>query len=228
MATAIEAERTVVPELQFGDRLTRQEFERRYDAMPRLKKAELVEGMVYIPSPVSLKHSKPHAWFLVWLGVYQAATPGVECADNSSVRLDMDNEPQPDALMRILPERGGRSRTEDGYVAGPPELVVEVAASSASYDLHDKLNAYRRNGVREYLVHRVEERAVDWFALREGRYERLPEPEAGILQSQVFPGLRLNVAAFLRGDVAGVLSELQKAIGSEEHKAFVARLGAEK
>ena len=134
----------VIPlrELCAGDRLTRAEFERRYSAMPAVKKAELIEGVVYMPSPVSHQnHGRPHSMLIAWLGHYWAATPGVDVGDNATVRLDLENEPQPDALLRILPNCGGQSRDEDSYIAAAPELIAEVAASSASYDLHDKLRA---------------------------------------------------------------------------------------
>src|SRR5262252_874759 len=188
-----------VPRLCAGDRLSREEFERRYNAMPECKKAELVEGVVYMPSPVSTsRHGEPHAMLMTWLGHYVAATPGVRCADNATVRLDLDNEPQPDGLLRRLPEHGGRAHlSAEGYVEGPPELVVEVAASSASYDLHDKLRAYRRNGVPEYLVWRTDDAAVDWFVLRAGVYERLPAGADGVLRSPLFAGLWLDVPALL-------------------------------
>lgn len=143
-----------IPPLEPGDRLTREEFERRYYAMPNLKKAELIEGVVYMPSPVRLdRHGAPHAELVAWLVVYKSVTPGVRCADNTTVRLDETNEPQPDALLMIDPARGGQARISTAdYVETAPELVAEVAASSASYDLHTKLGAYLRNGVREYIV----------------------------------------------------------------------------
>ncbi len=215
-----------IPPLESGDRLTRAEFERRYEAMPDLKKAELIEGVVYVGSPVRVdQHGDPHFTLITWLGVYRAATPGVQGGDNSTVRLDVDNEPQPDAFLRVLPEYGGQSRTsEDGYVEGAPELIAEVAASSASIDLPQKMNAYRRNGVREYLVWRVLDEEVDWFVWREGRYERLGLDPAGIYKSEVFPGLWLDTAALLRGDLTEVLRVLQQGIDSDEHRAFVARL----
>jgi Uma2 family endonuclease len=217
-----------IPPLESGDRLTRAEFERRYEAMPNQKKAELIEGVVYIASPVRVDHhGHPHAVLVGWLVTYQAATPGTEVGDNSTVRLDVDNEPQPDAFLRLLPERGGQSRTsEDGYVEGAPELIAEVAASSASIDLHGKMNAYRRNGVREYLVWRVLEGEVDWFVWREGRYERLEPDPAGLYQSEVFPGLWLDVPALLRGDLAGVFRGVQQGLDSPEHRAFVELLQA--
>ena len=145
--------------LENGDRLTRVEFERRYQAMADTKKAELIEGVVYVASPVRItKHANPHGKMITWLGVYEAATPGVMLGDNPTVRLDFDNEPQPDAILRIDQQKGGQSGiSDDDYVEGAPELIVEIAASSASYDLHDKLRAYRRNGVKEYLVWLVQE-----------------------------------------------------------------------
>jgi Uma2 family endonuclease len=215
-----------IPELEHGDRLTRAEFERRYQAMPQLKKAELIEGEVYMPSPVRIRrHSGPHFHLITWLGVYTSASPGVEGGDNSTVRLDLDNEPQPDGLLFIDPARGGQARiSEDDYIESAPELVGEIASSSASYDLHAKLNVYRRSGVREYIVWRVLDRQIDWFVLREGSYERKPPDADGILRSEVFPGLWLDAAAMIEGNPARVLAVLQQGLGSAEHAAFVARL----
>jgi Uma2 family endonuclease len=215
-----------VPALENGDRLTRAEFERRYEAMPDLKKAELIEGVVYVPSPVRHRqHSSPHAHLITWLGLYTANTPGIEVGDNGSVRLDLDNEPQPDALLFIDPTRGGQIRiSPDGIIEGAPELVAEVASSSVSYDLHAKLHVYRRNGVREYIVWRVLEREIDWFVLRDGQYERMPMDAQGLVRSEVFPGLWLDPAALIRGDLATVLAVVQHGIASPEHDAFVTRL----
>ena len=212
--------------LDNGDRLTRREFERRYAARPDIKKAELIEGVVHMPSPVrAAGHSRPHATVLLWLGTYGAATPGVWTDDNVTVRLDLDNDVQPDAMLSIDPDAGGRSRlSADDYVEGAPELIVEIAASSAAIDLHDKLRAYRRNGVQEYVVWRVLERQLDWFVLTDDEYRPLTTDAAGILESRVFPGLRLAVDALLQGDMARVLSELQNGVRSPEHAAFVERL----
>jgi Uma2 family endonuclease len=147
----------------------------------------------------------------------------VRGGDNSTLRLDLSNEPQPDGYLRLLPECGGQAQLVDGYVTGAPELIVEIAASSVSYDLHDKLTAYRRNGVREYVVWRVWDAVVDWFILRGGRFERLPLVD-GIFKSEIFPGLWLEPAAVLRGDAARVVQVLQQGLASPEHAAFVARL----
>ncbi|MEX2175507.1 MAG: Uma2 family endonuclease [Pirellulaceae bacterium] len=229
MSTITEAPRrggpTSIPPLVAGDRLTRDEFQRRYAAMPDVKKAELIEGVVYMASPVSNDdHAAPHAALMMWLGVYWAMTPGVQAGDNGTLHLDLDNDPQPDGYLRILPEFGGRSKTVDGYVEGSPELIAEVAASSVSYDLHDKLNAYRRNGVQEYVVWRVWDKAIDWLVLRGGRYFPLQADSAGHYQSEVFPGLWLDPAALLRGDLARVLAVLQEGLASPEHSAFVGKL----
>jgi Uma2 family endonuclease len=212
--------------LENGDRLSRAEFERRYEAMPRLKKAELIEGVVYMPSPVRHRqHGAPHAQPIAWLGLYADHTPGVELGDNCSVRLDLDNEPQPDARLFIDPAPGGQVRLgDDGIIEGAPELIAEVASSSVSDDLHVKLPVYRRNGVREYLVWRVLDREIDWFVLRAGQYERMAVDAEGLLRSAVFPGLWLDPAALLRGDLATALATAQRGLGSPEHAAFVSRL----
>lgn len=214
------------PPLEPGDHLTRAEFERRYDAMPGLKKAELIEGVVHMPSPVRFQlHGSPHADLMGWLGVYRATTPGVRAADNSTVRLDVENEPQPDALLIVEPAYGGSVViSADDYIEGAPDLVAEVASSSASFDLHTKLTVYRRNRVREYLVWRVHDQAVDWFVLRRGRYDRMPPGPDGIYRSEVFPGLWLDSAALVGSDLARVLQILQQGLASPEHAAFVARL----
>lgn len=218
------------PLLEPGDRLSRDEFERRYDAMPDLKKAELIEGVVYMPSPVRLRrHGRPHAHLVTWLGTYEAATQGVICADNTSDRLDLDNEPQPDAALFIDPDYGGRARiSEDDYLEGAPELIGEITSSSVSYDLGDKLEVYRRNGVREYVVVRVVDRAVDWFVLRGSVYEPLQPNPQGVLSSELFPGLWLEGSALLAGNVARMLTVLQEGLNTEEHAQFAERLQAQK
>lgn len=208
-----------------GDRLTRAEFERRYDAMPEVGKAELIEGVVHMPSPVRADdHGEPHFDLIAWLGMYRAHTRGVAGGDNSSLKLDLDNMPQPDAYLRILAECGGQARIVGGYVTGSPELIAEVTASTASYDLHDKLNAYRRNGVQEYVVWRVWDLAVDWFVLREGQYDRLDADPDGVLRSRVFPGLWLDVRGLVEGDLAGVLKVLQQGLADATHAEFLRRL----
>lgn len=207
-----------IPPLENGDRLTRYEFERRYQAMPDGKKAELIEGIVYMASPVRItKHGLPHAYIIGWLTTYQASTPGVQVGDNATVIFDTDNEVQPDALLRK--EQGGSSRiTADDYVAGAPELIVEIAASTASIDCHKKLQVYRRNGVQEYIIWRVDDGELDWFYLKDGEYLPLATNAAGIICSKVFPGLWLDPAALLSGDLAKVLTGLQQGLASAEHQ----------
>jgi Uma2 family endonuclease len=214
---------TVLP-LESGDKLTRAEFEQRHEAMPRVKKAELIEGVVYMASPVRItQHGEPHARVMTWLGTYWAATPGVQVGDNPTVRLDADNEPQPDALLRIT-VAGQSTVSEDGYVEGAPELIVEIAASSASIDLHEKLKVYRRNQVREYLIWRVYNAAFDWFCLGEGKYIPLDANSEGIICSETFPGLWLAKDALLSGDLARVLTVLQHGLATMEHQNFVEQL----
>ena len=179
-------------------------------------------------SPVRYaQHGRPDANLSAWLSFYRLATPGVEQADNCTLRLDLDNEPQPDLLLR-LPERvGGRSRVAaDGHLEGAPELVVEVAASSVSYDLHEKLAVYRRSGVLEYLVHRVDDGEVDWFVLTRGAYVRTSADAGGLLRSQAFPGLWLDVGALLRGDLEALHRVVARRLADPAHAAFLARLRA--
>ncbi len=217
-----------IPPLESGDRLSRPEFERRYEAMPELKKAELIEGVVCMQSPVRYhRHGRPHAILIGCLIQYESMTPGVETADNSTARLDLDNEPQPDAMLLIDPARGGQARiSNDDYVQNAPELVAEVASSSASFDVNAKLHVYRRNGVREYIVWRVMDCEMDWFLLREGEYDRIQPTADGLLHSIVFPGLWLDAEAMIRGDLPTVLAAVRRGTASPEHAAFVRRLNS--
>jgi Uma2 family endonuclease len=215
-----------IPPLENGDRLNRYEFERRYNAMPNLKKADLIEGIVYMPAALRFKsHSQPHGWMMTWLGNYEAMTPGVALGDAPTVRLDIDNEPQPDAVLLIMPEAGGQARlSEDDYIEGAPELVVEIAASSVAIDLHAKKQAYRRNGVKEYIVWQVLDQTISWFYLDKGEYLDLPVDTDGIIRSRVFPGLWLAVSPVLAGNMQRVLAVLQEGVQSPEHTAFVQKL----
>jgi Uma2 family endonuclease len=204
MTAAVRELPTCTP-LESGDRLARDEFEQRYSERPDIKKAELVEGVVYVASPVRIpQHAEPHGDMVFWLNAYKSRHPDCRVADNGTVRLDEQNEPQPDVLMF---HTGPGRVDEDGYLAGAPELVVEIAASSASYDLGPKMEAYRRNGVREYIVWQILEERIDWFRLIDGEYAAVA-PTEGVIESSEFPGLRLNVAAMLAGDLAAVQAAL--------------------
>ncbi|WP_346291920.1 Uma2 family endonuclease [Sphaerothrix gracilis] len=219
----VQSPSSSVPPLTNGDRLTRHEFERRYAHTD--VQAELIEGTVYMP-PAALRfrsHAKPHGFLITWLGLYQAFTPGVELGIEPTVRLDLDNEFQPDGVLLIA---GGQAKlTSDDYIEGPPELVVEIAASSVAIDLYAKKNAYRRNGVQEYIVWQAFENKLNWFYLEEGNYG-LAEPDAaGVIKSRVFPGLWLAVAALQQGQMQTVLATAQQGIAAPEHQAFVQRLG---
>lgn len=214
-----------VPPLETGDRLTRKEFHRRYLAMPRVKKAELVDGVVYMASPVSTgRHGNPHLRIGTWLGSYELATPGVLGADNSSIFVDDNNEFQPDLFLILPPRLTTRSRMVDDYVVGVPDWVGEVAASSVSYDFGQKMSVYARHGVPEYVVWRVLDNVIDWFVLRNGNYEPLQPDAEGIFKSEIFPGLWLDPVALLGKDTARILEVQARALASPEHRQFVERL----
>lgn len=214
------------PPLQTGDILSRAEFERRYHAHPEIKRAELIEGVVYMPSPVRLtQHAEPHANVMLWLGMYKAATKGIRLADNTTVRLDFENEVQPDALLYLPQQFGGQTKTsDDDYLEGAPELIAEIAASSASYDMHQKKRVYARNGVKEYLVFQVYEQKVDWFVLQDGVYQSLQPDEQNVWRSELFPGLWLDAAAFWNDDLSQLLQTLQQGLATPEHQTFAAQL----
>lgn len=192
--------------LESGDRMSGPEFMRRYEATPEDFKAELIEGVVYVTSPQRAEHhGDPGFDVIVWLGTYSMTLPNVRGTDNSTTKLDIDNIPQPDISLRYL--EGGQTKIVNGYIEGAPELVVEIAASSVSIDMHQKKNVYRRSGVQEYIVWRTMDGAIDWFALDEGEYVALTPDERGVIHSRVFPGLRLAVGPMLEGDIVTVVAE---------------------
>ncbi|MGA2751614.1 MAG: Uma2 family endonuclease [Verrucomicrobiota bacterium] len=219
MATSTVSRIEADAPLAQGDRLTRDEFERRYEQMPHVKKAELIEGIVYMPSPVRAQsHGIPHSDLSLVLITYAAETPGVQCANNATVRLDLDNEPQPDLILFKLPSKGGQARiSADDYIEGPPELAAEIVGSSRAYDLHQKKGAYRRNGVREYLAWITSEQRVLWWELREGEYREIPPDADGLFKSRVFPGLWLDAGALLAGDKKALLAALRRGLESPAH-----------
>jgi Uma2 family endonuclease len=216
-----------LPPLQSGDRLTRDEFYKRYSAMPRVK-AELIEGVVYMASPVSAYHSDPHADIQGWVWTYaKLHTPRVQVSDNASIELDAANEVQPDAMAYIAPEYGGRvNRSQRGGLSGAPEMAIEVAATSASIDLGSKAEVYRRVGVKEYIVWCVFDERIDWFVNRNGKFEPLQADADGIVKSECFPGLWLDVPAMLRGDYGNVQKALLAGIATPEHAEFARSLAA--
>ena len=215
------------PPLNSGDHLSRAEFHRRYGMYPEIKKAELIEGVVIVGSPVHAQHSEPHADFNTVIGFYRAHTPGLRLADNQSVIIDEGSELQPDLCVRIESARGGNvQKSEEGLYIGAPEFVVEVAASSAAYDLHSKLNVYRRNGVQEYLVLLAYEREMRFFRLKDGEFVLVEADETGVMKSQILPGFWFRSDWFWEGRLAELLQLVQEGIASQEHQEFVDGLAA--
>jgi Putative restriction endonuclease len=215
-------ERTVPP-LNAGDKLTREEFLRRWHMHPEIKRAELIGGIVYMPSPVSVDHGDTDIPVGTWLGVYMAGTPGCIASDNATTFL-LDDSPQPDKHLRLVSECGGTSQVIDGYLHGPPELTAEVCKSSVAYDLHQKLDLYEAAGVKEYVAVLLHEKEIRWHQLVSGSYKVMPSEADGIWRSRVFPGLWLDGAAMLRRDLTQVLAKLQEGLASPDHVAFVERL----
>lgn len=212
-----------IPPLENGAHLPAAEFMRRYELMPGMK-AELINGIVHMASPLRAEqHGDPDSLMQTWLGNYAIATPGVRATTNSTTLLGPDDVPQPDGSLRLI--RAGQCQMDDeGYLRGAPELVVEIAASSASIDVHEKLDTYRRAGVREYLVWRTEDECLDWWQLEADEFRPLPRAADGSIRSRFFPGLWLAVEAMLDLEGARVMAVLQEGLRSEAHAAFAASL----
>ena len=188
-----------------GDVLSREEFHRLYSECDELEHVELIEGVVYLPSPTRADgHAREQMLVLAWLDAYASRRDGVSVLPPNTLLLDERNEPEPDAML----VREGDAAYRDGYLASAPELIVEIAASSAARDLHQKKQAYERNGVREYMVWRTKEAGIDWFRLVDGKYERVEPGRDGVIESAEFPGLRLDVQAIVDGDRKRVLAAL--------------------
>lgn len=217
-----------LPWLHAGDHLDQPTFHRRYEAMPSKFRAELVEGVVIVPSPLGCPHGQSHVQILTWLGYYSMSTAGTKAYDNTTTIIDSQNEFQPDAQLVIPPEFGGRGVTLGQYVVGAPQLALEVAATSEAYDLFEKFRVYERAGVQEYIVLIVREQEVRWFIRNDQRFERLSADADGILRSIAFPGLWLNTAALFGDNPAEILTTLQAGLADPAHAAFVEQLAAQR
>ncbi|MBI3465667.1 MAG: Uma2 family endonuclease [Planctomycetes bacterium] len=217
-----------LPPLNPGDHLDQPTFHARYEAMPEGFRAELIEGIVIVPSPIKSKHSRPDGLVHCWLATFRAATPGTEFHPNFTVILGPRSEPEPDSGLLILPACGGQTREEDDYIVGAPELLAEVCNTSEAQDLHSKRRDYERAGVKEYVIVVVRERRVVWLVLRDGRFTTLEPDHDGIIRSTVFPGLWLDPVALLENNWDRVIEVVRQGLQSPEHAAFVDRLQAER
>jgi Uma2 family endonuclease len=229
MSTAEGTRCKILPPLEAGQQLDQPTFHERYEAMPPETRAELVGGVVYMSSPMRLDHGTMDHPVATWLDRYEQFTTGVKGAGNPTVQLDLQGEPQPDHILFILPEYGGQTTVDtDGYLTGPPELVVEIARSSRRYDLKDKKGDYQRAGVLEYLVIELDPNRIHWFIRRGKRFQRLSPGPDGIYRSEVFPGLWLDAKAIFAGDRARRDEVLEMGLATPEHAEFVAKLAAAK
>jgi Uma2 family endonuclease len=224
MSTAKPPKQPAIAPLVEGQRLDQPTFHARYEAMPPSTRAELIGGVVSMPSPASYDHGASVIPLVVWVDYYAERTPGVEALDNTTVILDWRNEPQPDLMLRILPEHGGRTRNEGGYVVGVPELVIEVARSSRYVDLGPKLDEYERAGVLDYIVRSVDPQEILWHVLERARFVAVAPDADGLYRSRAFPGLWLDPQALLARDTRALRAVIDRGVATPEHAAFVARL----
>jgi Uma2 family endonuclease len=215
----------VLPPLEAGERLDQPTFHARYEAMTPSTRAELIDGVVYMPSPMRGDHGQIDDDLAGWFFHYRRSTPGIRSGGNITVILGQKSEPQPDRVLYLSEDAGGLSQFDaKGYVTGPPELIVEVARSSRAIDLGDKKKDYRRAGVPEYVVVEIDPDRVHWFVLRKGRYVQHPPAPDGIFRSTVFPGLWLDARALYAEDLDGLIAALERGLATPEHAAFAARL----
>ena len=218
------AERAILP-LRPGLRLTVDEFLRRWEAMPQVKFAELIDGVVYMPSPQTSDHGRAEIRVNTWLGTYVAGTPGCD-AGSQSTWLMLQSAPQPDCYLWVRPEFGGQSTIRGKYHVGAPELATEICVSSAAYDLGVKKALYQTAGVQEYIAILMDEEEIRWHRLVNGAYELYRPTSRGVLRSRVFPGLWLDGPAFWKYDLARLLRTVERGLGSAAHRAFVNELTA--
>jgi Uma2 family endonuclease len=213
------------PLLETGFHLSADEFHARYKQMPEHVRAELIEGIVYMASPLYSPHGDGHFLLTQVLGAYEEETPGVIGSIATSVRLDGKNEFQPDIHLRIHPECGGRTKNpENKLIIGGPEFVSEVSNTTLEMDLHEKFEVYLRDGVQEYLVWQLAEEKLSLFAQESGRFREVRRDAKGILQSTVMPGLWLNAPAILALNKKAALKTVRDGVKSPEHAAFVKQL----
>lgn len=225
MTTVKSPQSKRLPPLESGDRLDQPTFHARYLTMPEDCRAELIGGIVYMPSPQKVPHSKAQRLVVRWLDEYAEATPGTETLLNNTQILGPDSEPEPDACLFITSEYGGRVYVdEEDYLHGAPELIVEVSSSTESIDLHRKKEDYQKAGVGEYVVLALRTQQVFWFRRQRGKYKDIPLPADGIFRSRTFPGLWLDAEAMLRGHRQDVLAALKRGLATPEHAAFAAKL----
>ncbi len=225
MQTAKPLKSKSLPPLENGDRLDQPTFHARYQAMPEHCRAELIGGIVYMPSPRKVPHGEAQQLVVRWLDEYAEATPGTEALLNNTQILGPDSEPEPDACLFIAPGYGGRVYVdEDDYLHGAPELIVEVSWSTESIDLHKKKHDYQKACVPEYVVLALRMQQVFWFVRTRGKYKEVPLPADSVFRSRTFPGLWLDAEAMLRSHRRGVLAALKRGLATAEHAAFVAKL----
>jgi Uma2 family endonuclease len=213
------------PGLVTGERLTVEEFLRRWEELPDLKNAELIDGVVYLGSPVSLEHGRLDTRIIWWLAHYACLTPGCDSGNNSTWLMS-GSAPQPDVYLCILPAHGGQSGNKGPLAAGAPELVAEICVTSADLDLGPKLALYQRAGVREYITVEAFGQRLIWRVLDNSSYIAQALPPDGIFRSRFFPGLWLDVAAFWANDRTKMLAVLNAGLASEDHRIFVERIAA--
>lgn len=203
----------LVSRLVTGIHMSREEFLRAWEATPELKNAELIEGIVYVPSPVSPSHAFFDSLLISRLVIYAASKPGLE-AGNNATWIMLESSPQPDAHLRRLPEFGGTSGIAGNLLNGAPELAVEICVTSREVDFGPKLALYQRAGVREYITLETLISRVQWRVLDNGSCRNIEPDAEEVFRSDFLPGLWLDSKALWSRDSGALLATLQKGIAA--------------
>jgi len=210
-----------------GDVMDQPTFHKLYEAAPQHFRAELIGGVVHLPSPVGMRHGKPHSILGAWLAFYSAESIGTESFIDITAIIGGDSEPQPDVSLIISPEAGGQTKvSEDDYLTGSPELAVEISHTTTLVDLHAKKQMYEKYGVREYIVVETKRRAIHWFIRRDSKFVAIKPGADGLFKSRVFPGLWLEPGAVFEQSAKKLLSVLEAGLATPEHAKFTAKLSA--
>ena len=214
----------LTPPLRQGEHLTPDEFLRRWDAMPDVRLAELIDGIVHMPSPLSVIHAELEPRLSGWLWAYCLFTHGCALRGNVTTRMSHDSVPQPDLSLTIPAELGGQSRLEGEYPSGAPELIIEVSHSTFARDSGVKKRLYARSGVREYLIVRPGKRQILWQELVNGKFQLIAPDSDGLYRSRVFPALWLDAEALWNNDLKALYAVVERGAATEEHQAFLRKL----
>lgn len=154
------------------------------------QKADLINGVIYMPSPENTDDNELFIWLVTLMNLFvRRKKLGQIYGSRVAFRLAEKHGPEPDiAFVRTE----NMERVTRGGVEGPADLAIEIVSpDSVERDYYLKRELYELYRIPEYWIIDEMDQTVTLLRLKQAKYREV-RPQKGEMHSQVLTGFWLR------------------------------------